>query len=612
MFLPTGNEQRSPSTTALLVLLTAVTVIPFAFAPLHLDGMRDLVAAWDIISGARLPLAGPVINESVHLGPVWFYILAIPLAISHSLTITLLFVGVLAGLKFWLAEAIGRQAVGARFGLLFAAALAMPGWSLLTPIIFTHTALIETSMLAVAYCLLRLAQGGSPRWWLSFGILQALALHTHPVTVLLLVLLPPVCWMRFARGDCELAREMRWLGLGIVAGLLPFLPSLLFEAERNWKGFEQLGRFASGHAPIAEVLAAPSLWYGIAIRGPDMLFSHLASPVAGEFARWLWIALLLAALLGCIRAARLVSTRRNLLVTLLVICISLLLLAALRDRTTYYMALAWIPFWSVLITLGWWSLVRKSAGLVMVGAATLCTFGSVSVVQRMEQGFVQLPIMSVHDVRLVSPTFGLPVIPAWRIERFGRDVCTKPVPVVLHGPLGQSYDSVLGLPGRMACGDTPWVTVGGGAAEAGAVHLLGLTPAQLRGLGWQDAGWAEAFSLAPSRIIAASSTSVLADGSVYPFRTRQASVPPIQKFTFEAAHSELIMSSNLFGAYEASEVVTIDANGHQPRQLMQDSVSTVWRCSACDPEPVRWELEVRSRSAVVDLLVFEPLPPEPR
>jgi len=612
MTLPTGNEQRNPSTTALLVLLTAVTVVPFAFAPLHLDGMRDLVAAWDIVRGARLPLAGPVINESVHLGPVWFYILAIPLAISHSLTITLLFVGGLAALKFWLAEAIGRKAVDTRFGLLFAAALAIPGWSLLTPIIFTHTALIETTMLAVAYCLLRLAQGGSQRWWLSLGILQALALHAHPVTVLLLVLLPPVCWMRFTRDDCKHAHELLWIGLGIIAGLLAFLPSLVFEAERNWKGFEQLGRFASGHNPTAEVLAAPSLWYGIAVRGPDMLFSHLAAPVAGEIARWLWIALLLAALLGCIRAARLVSKRRALLVTLVVICISLLLLATLRDRTTYYMALAWIPFWSVLIAFGWWSLVRKSAGLVIAGAATLCIIGGVSVVQRMEQGFVQLPIMSVHDVRLVSPDFGLPVIPAWRLEQFGHDLCTNPVPTVLHGPLGQSYDSVLGLPGRMACGDTPWVTVGGGAAEVAAVHLLGLTPAQLRGLGWQDAGWSEAFSLAPSRIIAASGTSVLADGSVYPFRTRQSSVPPTQKFTFEAAQSELIMSSNLFGAYEASEVVTIDANGHQPRQMMQDSVSTVWSCSTCDPEPVRWELEVRSRSAVVDLLVFESLGPASR
>lgn len=602
--LPADNAQRSQSTTALLVFLSLVTVVPFAFGPLHLDGVRDLEAAWNITRGIRLPLAGPIINDSVHLGPVWFYILAIPLAISHSLTFTLLFAGVLAALKFWLAEALGRQTMGARFGLLFAVALALPGWSLLAPIVFTHTALIETAMLATAYCLLRLAQGRSPRWWAAYGMLQALALHTHPATVLLLVLVPLVGWMRFGRVGCGTAADLRWLGLGLLAGLLAFLPAVLYEAEHHWQGFEQVGRFVSGHTPFTAMLATPTLWYGIALRGPDVLFSYLASTTAGELARWLWIVLMAAALVGCIGAAQLASKRRILVATAAVTCVSLLLLAALRAQTPYYMAQAWIPFWSALIALGWWAPGRKAAGPVIAGVAALCTIGSVSVIQRAEQGLIQLPVLSVSNVRQASPVFGLPVIPAWRLEYLGRDLCTNPVPTVLHGPLAQGYDNMLGLPGRMVCGDTPWVTVGGGAAETDAVHLLGLTPAQLQNLGLQDAGWLETFSLKPNRIVAASGTSVLADGKAYPFRTRQTSPPPLLTYSFETAGSERVVFSTLFGPYEESKVVTISANGHQPRQLLQDSVSSVWHCGDCDPGPVHWRLEVRSRSAVVDLLVF--------
>lgn len=602
--LPPDYAQRSRSTIALLVFLSLATVIPFAFGPLHLDGVRDFEAAWDIILGARLPLAGPIINESVHLGPVWFYILAIPLAISHSLTFTLLFVGGLAALKFWLAEALGRQTMGARFGLLFALALALPGWSLLAPIDFTHTALIEAAMLASAFCLLHLAQGRSPHWWAAYGLLQALALHTHPATVILLVLVPLVGWMRFGRVERGVAGDLGWLGLGLLAGLLVFLPSLLFEAERNWKGFEQLSRFAADHSPFVAMLATPTLWYGIALRGPDVLFSYLASPFLGETARWLWIMLLVAALLGSIRAAQRVSQRRTLLAIVTVAGASLLLLAALRSQTPYYMAQAWISFWSALIALGWWALGRKAVGPVIAGVAVLCSIGNVSVVQRTEQGLIQLPILSASNVQQASPAFGLPVIPAWRLEPFGRDLCTEPVPTVLHGPLAQGYDNMLGLPGRMACDDTPWVTIGGGAAETAAVHFVGLTPAQLRNLGLQDAGWSETFSLKPNRIVAASSSSTLAVGKTYPFRSRQTSRPPLQTYSFETAGSDKVVFNTLFGPYEESTVVTIEANGHQPLQLLQDSVSTVWQCGDCGPEPVRWRLEVRSRSAVVDLLVF--------
>ena len=47
-------------------------------------------------------------------------------------------------------------------------------------------------MLAAALPLLALTRGGSPRQWLAYGLLQSLALHAHPATIVLALALPVV------------------------------------------------------------------------------------------------------------------------------------------------------------------------------------------------------------------------------------------------------------------------------------------------------------------------------------------------------------------------------------------------------------------------------------
>lgn len=601
-----GSVPRCRYTAAILVLLSLTTVIPFAFGPLHLDGIRDLEAAWNMIQGGPFPLAGPAINDTFHLGPVWFYILAIPLALTHSLTVALLFAGVLAALKFWLAEALGRQAIDARFGLLFALALALPGWSVLAPVSFTHTVVVETATLAAAYCLLRLAQGATPRWWAIYGLLQTLALHAHPAAVLPVILVPLVAWMRYGRIESGFSQELYWMGIGLLLGFLLFIPPLVFEAERNWQGFERLMDFGSDSSFLGSMAGAPELWQGIALLGPDVIFTHLVSGTAGEIARWIWIALLVAAMIGSIRAILNPTMRRKWVAAFIISSAALLLLASLRGHTPYYMAQAWIPWWCGLVALGWWALKKRWLGAMATGVIMLSVMGGGVVVLRAEQGLIPLPILSMYDVRHDRAALDLPVVPFWRLERFGHELCTASSPVILHGPLALAYHSVLGLPGRMECGDTSNVTVGGGAELTGASHHLGLTPAQLRNLGLKNTEWVTALSLTPDRVIAAAGTSDLVGESTYPFRARQASTPLLE-YTFEAAASDWIVFNTLFGAYEESRVVTIEADGQHPEALLQDSVSAVWRCNHCGPGLVRWHLEIRSRSETVDLLVLDPL-----
>ena len=54
------------------------------FAITHLDLARDIGIALGIVDLERWPLSGPPLNGTLHLGPVWYYVLALPLWLTHS------------------------------------------------------------------------------------------------------------------------------------------------------------------------------------------------------------------------------------------------------------------------------------------------------------------------------------------------------------------------------------------------------------------------------------------------------------------------------------------------------------------------------------------------
>ncbi len=132
-----------PSRLALLLLALAY-VLPFALANLTADTARDLAAAHRIIEG-ELPAHGPIIDSALYLGPVWYYLLALGMAMTGSITGTSLFVGVLAAAKFPLAYCAGRELVDARFGFFTALAVALPGPGMLQAVTWTNPVLVEAA-----------------------------------------------------------------------------------------------------------------------------------------------------------------------------------------------------------------------------------------------------------------------------------------------------------------------------------------------------------------------------------------------------------------------------------------------------------------------------------
>ena len=63
-----------------VVVLALIWVAASQFIPATVDSVRYIYQANAIATGTAFPLTGPQLAHTVHLGPLWFYILAVPAA----------------------------------------------------------------------------------------------------------------------------------------------------------------------------------------------------------------------------------------------------------------------------------------------------------------------------------------------------------------------------------------------------------------------------------------------------------------------------------------------------------------------------------------------------
>ncbi|HEX6834880.1 MAG TPA: hypothetical protein VF132_15180, partial [Rudaea sp.] len=172
-----------------------------------LDFWRDMYWATVIANGERFPLSGPPINGLVELGPWWFYVLALPLWLTHRIAAAAAFLQLLAALKYPLAWRLGTRLVDARFGLALAVGLAVAGWSTSAFWFPSHPALVETTVLLLAFVVRRGWNRFGTATALLFGLAAAACLHAHPTTVLYIA----------AGGSMLLVRHRSWATLARLA-----------------------------------------------------------------------------------------------------------------------------------------------------------------------------------------------------------------------------------------------------------------------------------------------------------------------------------------------------------------------------------------------------------
>jgi hypothetical protein len=592
-----GSRAWMPAHCALLALLMLGFVLPCLTSTVILDTARDLDAAARIVAGDALPLRGPVINAMAHVGPLWFYLLALPLALTGSIAATLGFAGLLGALKFPLAYLFGLRLADARLGLAFALMLALPGWSSAQLLLVSHTTLVEACVLAVLLAQLALWRDGAARLWLACGLLQSLALHAHPATLVLALGVPPLLWRRRLRWR----EDLPWIALGFALALLPFAPVAVAEARAGWPALAALAAFAETRAADPALAGAVALARGATLGGAAFLARGLAS---ADLAPLLWALFALVAAgasFGLLRAGMNAPSRRLIMTAIGALVLALIGLTLLRAETPFYMALVWLPFVALLLALGLaqlWrggNVLRRFGHAVAIAALLLHLIAAALLVRRAEQGLAELPLAAFGDVRLVEVPFeDTALLPAWRLDRFGAALCAEPARTVLHADLALLIDSALALSAQLACGDTSRIGIGGGARETDARHLLGLTPRQLQRAGYHAADWELTATLAPRAVIAAAMSMPLPDGSGYPFRARAAGARALHRVEFEAPAEARVVIAHPFFVYDDARTVAVRADEAPAELLSRTRATEIYAAPATGARVVRWEVEIDS------------------
>jgi hypothetical protein len=472
---------------ALVALLAALHAAPFLLTFVEGDFARDLDRATRMVEGESWPTRGPVLAWTLHLGPLWYWMLALPLAIARSVGAAVVVVAALSALQFPLAYRLGAAVAGRGAGLAFAIFLSLPGVSTLEGVWIAHPSLVPTAVLAVALCAWRAWTRRSPRWWVASMLLASLALHAHPTTLPVLAL-PAIAALRALRSDGRFAAGA--LAVGLAAFALPFAP-LAFDAGANAR---ELARFAAGVASDAVRFTVPR-WLdamaSLAWRVPDAiggvaLSGRASAPPAFRLALGATYALALAGFAFAL--ARRSGTVRPALAALAGFGVTVAVAVAVRDTTRFYMLYAaWVPF-AAWLAFGASALpqhVRAGIPVRLVPVAlalaiSVATSGAWTL--RAIGGEVRVPVAlsAATDLARGVPRgyVALGTLTPFDLDRVGGRLCAAGE-VRAFGELAGIVDMLRNVPARLACGGASRVVLGGvaGAGEPWyLVHAGALPP----------------------------------------------------------------------------------------------------------------------------------------
>lgn len=469
------------ATTALLTVLFVLHAALFAYATLVTDSGRDLANAWAVGHGGPYPHYGPALFGRWQLGPIWFWLLALPLRVAGSITAAAVFVGILAAAKIPLAYLVGKRMLDARLGLFAALAISLPGWSSVGTLVIAHTSAVESAMLATFWLALAGWQARRPGMAAAACLVLALAMHAHPTALIAAPAVALSMWRAVL-----VPRRWRWLVAGLALFLLPFFPALLAEMRSGWP---QAGASLAylGEADIGMRLARlPDVLWAL-LTGGAWFASHflLSSPAVS-----LWW-LIHAAVLGfaALGALRLVLTatvqdgaipaRHWLLAITFWSMASIIFIALLRDATPTWMTYCLAPFGAFALALGWHGLLHERRGAnAMLALATVSVLGVGTTLLHQRaalehSGQIRLPGGSIGHIatpRSVPPAFS-PWLSVRQFDALAEHACARPGLLALHGELAATFDFAQGVATRLHCPPEQLPRIGGVSA---AHHLAGV------------------------------------------------------------------------------------------------------------------------------------------
>lgn len=597
---PSANPSRSAPAlplvdVAVVALLWLVYLLPFTQAMPFIDGVRDMQFALDIARGDAFPLIGPVFGNRFHLGPVFYYLQALPLLVGLPMAAVSYFLGVLAGAKLALAYGFGRDWIDRRYGLLFAAALALPGWSGMDFLNLTTPLLVPSLLLISCWCALRFVRGGRASAMLGCALAISLAIHAHPSAAV-------VGWVAVAACAWRVARERRWglLAAAVGVGLLPLLPAMVAVVQSGpgavLSDALTVTVPGSGHSFRGWLDAV----HGFALGGPLTSLRTLGSANFGAALAWITFGVTLAGLL--LLLMRVSDDRRALALATLLLGVGVVVFAA-RVNTPWYFVHALTLTCAAATAYGWhrW---RQGLRFWIAAAAILASSQGLLVHAHLARGEGNFASIELMDIRRAKGERGAALSPWISVDHWSELaelLCADPArTLALHGALARAVDDQGALSARARC-DPGHVQLGGDADR----HWVGLPRALWSALQWSPQGKIGSIGLFSAVSVISTHGHRIADPRRYPLRAGLGGDPASSVLTFTTTGDALLLVGQLSPALAHWQVNEVRADGVPIQPIYADSSLHGYHVDRA--ENVHWSLRV-SASALewVDIVVVAP------
>lgn len=592
----------------LLGLLAALMFVPSLYGAATMDFARDMFVALRLLDGRELPLTGPLLNgASLHLGPIWYYLLAALLALDgRSWLGTTLAISLFASMQVPLAYLAGKALRDRRTGLMWAALLLIPNWATFNALLPSHPQLAPPLMLAFVLCALRYARRAQRKYLVGMAVCFTLAMHAHPSSLALLWIGLTVCARALWRRECAL----RDLAIAAAVAVAPLLPSLYSDATHGFSDLGNANTYLTHTDFLANLARTGTLLVATMFGGLRYWLETMLAwpPTASRIVLALTVATVMSGAIGLFRSTLMRSTRGTALAAALAALAGTATIAAMRDVTPFYMAAPIYLLASGLLAVGLAALggsIPAGAGraLLVAGIVVLAGCADRAVARWQTRGawpFGFLPLIDVK--REPGPHAPMLLMPAYAMGDSGRFLCSQSAPS-MHGVYASHVVMNYEIEMRLACGRSDVLA---GGSEAGRQHWLGLSRAMLAQLDLEPERRLGPLGIVPARPLAPGRSIAPHGEPSYPAYAPPPASKQESRTRVELAADEYLVISDIALMFADGYEIEVSIDGRKLAPEARDAVSAVYACDACAIDN-RATVDLFLRSAnlsALDVVVF--------